>query len=96
MKRISRREFSRLAIAGAAAAPLAGATLQEPEAQTVLAKPAATKPALTADEEKRVEEAVAEREKGMAEMRAHTLPYGLEPAFLFRVRTPARRAAAKE
>ena len=96
MKRISRREFSRLAIAGAAAAPLAGATLQKPEGQTLMAKPTAMKPSLTPDEEKKVEEAVAEREKGMAEMRAHTLPYGLEPAFLFRVRTPARRAAARE
>ncbi|MGH9713373.1 MAG: twin-arginine translocation signal domain-containing protein [Candidatus Acidiferrales bacterium] len=105
MKRISRREFHRLAavgaIAGAAAStPLAQGSLihsqppQLAQAQTTASKPP-VKLLLTADQEKKVQDAIAEREKDVATMRSRTLPYSLEPAFVFHVCAAARRSPAK-
>ena len=89
MKRISRREFNLLAVAGAAVvAPLsttyalASRVGQEPSAAD--AKPKA-RPALTAEQAKKVEEEIGKREEQMASIRGRTLPYGLEPAFVFHV-----------
>lgn len=105
MKRISRREFHRLAAAGAiagaaAATPLAQASLhnsqapQPPQAQTATATPP-VKLLLTAEQEKKVQDAIVEREKDVAIMRGRTLPYSLEPAFIFHVRAAARHLPAK-
>ena len=93
-KRITRREFHLLAAIGAVAVPLAGARLEGQKPQSVTEKPP-IKQLLTAEMEKKVNEAVVEREDEMARVHGHTLPYGLEPAFLFRARAPKRRASAK-
>lgn len=102
MKRITRREFHRLAaasaIVGAAAAtPLAQASPQSPVAsqtQTATPKPP-TKLLLTAEQEKKVQEKIAEREQDIAVLRNRTLPYNLEPAFVFHVRSAGRRPSAR-
>jgi len=102
MNRISRRQFHRLAaasaIAGAAAAtPLAQAsadTREAPQSQTAAPKPP-TKLLLTAEQEKKVQEAIAEREQDIAILRNRTLPYNLEPAFVFHVRSATRRPPGK-
>ena len=93
-KRITRREFQLLAALGVFAAPLAGANAEAQQPQPAAEKPP-VKPLLTAEMEKKVNEAVAKREEEMAEVHRHTLPYGLEPAFLFRARVPKRRASIK-
>jgi hypothetical protein len=93
MKRISRRDFHRLAVVGAVATPLAGipgaAFAQEQATEAKLG----AKPVLTPEQTKKVQEAVAKRDEQLAGMRGHTLPYGLEPAFIFRARAATRRAA---
>jgi hypothetical protein len=96
MKRISRREFHRLAAIGAISGALAHASPQPqaPQTQTAASKPP-TKILLTAEQEKKVAEKVAERDQDMAGLRSHSLPYTLEPAFVFRARVPQRRPAAK-
>jgi len=93
-KRITRREFHLIAAAGAVAAPLGSATLGAQQPQKTTENPP-TKPLITPELEKKVNEEIADREKEMARVHQHTLPYGLEPAFLFRARVPKRRAAAK-
>jgi hypothetical protein len=91
MTRISRREFTRLAALGAAVSPLAGiSAAREPQSQSPETNPA-PKQVLSAEQEGKVREAVAKRDEQLAGMRARTLPYGLEPAFVFSVRT-ARHA----
>ena len=102
MSRISRREFHRLAAVGAiagvaAATPLAQASAHSPEAppsQTATPKPP-TKLLLTSEQEKKVQEKIAEREQDIATLRNRTLPYNLEPAFVFHVRSAARRPPGK-
>jgi hypothetical protein len=102
MIRITRREFHRLAaasaIAGAAAAtPLAQASAhssEAPQSQTAAPKPP-TKLLLTAEQEKKVQEKIAEREQDIATLRNRTLPYNLEPAFVFHVRSVTRRPPGK-
>lgn len=95
MKRISRREFSILAVVGAAAAPLAGVSLQTPKPSADEPAVPAMKPALTEEQQKKLAEEVARRERDTAEMRGHTLPYGAEPAFVFRVRVAPRRPVGR-
>lgn len=100
MKRITRREFHHLAavgaISGAAAAamPLVNAAAALPQTQTAAAKPP-TKILLTPEQEKKVQEAMAKRDEDVAALRSRTLPYALEPAFIFHVRAAARRAPGK-
>jgi hypothetical protein len=102
MKPITRREFHRLAaasaIAGArATTPFVRAPAHSPEApqsQVAAPKPP-TKLLLTADQEKKVQEAIAEREKDIAILRSRALPYNLEPAFVFHVRSAARHPPLK-
>jgi hypothetical protein len=93
-KRITRREFHLLATVGAMAAPLAAASMPAQQPQSATEKPP-VKPLLTSEEEKKVNEVVAKREEEMAGVHRHTLPYGLEPAFVFRARATRRRAPAK-
>jgi predicted 2-oxoglutarate/Fe(II)-dependent dioxygenase YbiX len=91
MTRISRREFNRLAALGAAVSPLTGiSAAPEPQEQAPEARPNRRIP-VTAGQSKKVNEEIAKREEQLAGMRARTLPYGLEPAFVFSVRT-ARHA----
>jgi hypothetical protein len=102
MNGITRREFHRLAAAGAIAGAAATTPLAQtshplaeaPQTQTATPKPP-TKLLLTADQEKKVQEAIAEREKDIAALRSRTLPYNLEPAFVFRVRPAAHRPPVK-
>jgi len=94
MKRMSRRDFHRFAAVGAVVAPLAGISGQVlAQEQAVDNKPNA-KQVLTPEQAKKVQESVAKREEKLAVMRSHTLPYGLEPAFVFRVCTPRRVATS--
>ena len=89
MKRISRREFNLLAVAGAAvAAPLgtAGASPSRAGQEPTPDEKPKKKPALTTEQEKKVEEEVAKREEQLGAIRNRTLPYGLEPAFVFQVK----------
>jgi hypothetical protein len=95
MKQISRREFNRLAAVAMAAAPLAPMGGHEVASAPPAPPQATPKPVLTADQEKKVREAVAKRAEEVAPLRDHTLPYGLEPAFTFRARPTPRRPAAK-
>jgi hypothetical protein len=96
MKRISRREFHRLAAIGAVSGALAHSSPlpQSPQTQTVAPKPP-TKILLTAEQEKKVGEKVVERDQDMAGLRSRSLPYILEPAFVFRARMPQRRPQVK-
>lgn len=94
MKQISRRDFHRLAAAGAVSGALAHAAPRAPQTQTTTPKPP-TKVLLTAEQEKKVGEEIADRDKNMAGVRSRSLPYSLEPAFVFRARIPQRRSPAK-
>jgi hypothetical protein len=95
MKHISRREFSRLAVVGAAAAPLAGALFQASKASADEPAAPTMKPALTEEQQKKLGEEVARRERDRGELRGHTLPYGGEPAFVFHVRVAPRRSRGR-
>ena len=103
MKKINRREFAKLAggaaivplaalmpplVGGAAAEDAAPAPLQE---QSAPPKPDA-KPKLTPEQEEAVKKAVERRERQLATMRSHALPYDAEPAFVFSVRQHPRAA----
>ena len=94
MKQISRREFHRLAAVGAVTGALAHASLAAPQTQTAAPKPPA-KILLTPEQEKKVEEELADRDKNIAKLRSRNLPYSLEPAFVFRARIPQRRPTVK-
>jgi hypothetical protein len=85
-KKISRREFHRIAAAGAMVAPIAGLSQQKSEKPVVQAATPATV--------EKVQEAVAKQESEMRALRSHTLPYGLDPAFTFQARPRPRRAPA--
>lgn len=83
-KKISRREFHRLAAAGAVVAPIAGLAQEKTEKTAVQAsRPVAGE---------KVQEAAAKQEGEMKALRTHTLPYGLEPAFTFQAKPRPRRA----
>jgi len=89
MKRISRREFNLLAVAGAAvAAPLGtvGGSRSRAGQEPATDQKPRKKPPLTAEQAKKVEEDVAKREEQLGAIRSRTLPYGLEPAFVFQVK----------
>lgn len=83
-KKISRREFHRIAAAGAVVAPIAGLAQEKTDK-------AAAQAGGTAAGEK-VQQAVAKQEGEMKTLQSHTLPYGLEPAFTFQARPRPRRA----
>lgn len=95
MKQISRREFSRLAVVGAAMSPLAARLPAHQAAQGQSESKTPLKPVLTPEQAERVKEAWGKRDEQLKGLRGHTLPYGLEPAFIFRVRSAPRRGKAK-
>lgn len=102
MKRISRRQFAKLAGSAAAVAIPVGAgfslpdagrpegpPLQTPSTQQALnAPPPPPEPRvkLTPDQETRVKQAIERRDRQLAGFRARVLPYELEPAFVFQVK----------
>jgi hypothetical protein len=87
MKRISRRHFAKIAAATAAAAPV-GALLAAPQApaQTPAAPPE-PRVKLTPEQEPRVRQAVDRRDRQLGNFRSRALPYELEPAFVFKVKS---------
>ncbi|MGB0035614.1 MAG: hypothetical protein WBP79_09085 [Candidatus Acidiferrales bacterium] len=94
MKRIGRREFNRLAVAGAAIAPLAGLPTFQAALPQSESRPS-PKWALTPEQAEKVKEAWGKRNEQLKGLRDHTLQYGLEPAFIFRVRSVPRRGQLK-
>lgn len=93
-KRISRRQFGKIAGAaaiGAAVLPALGlpAPAQEP------APGAQPKLKLDEKQEAAVKQAIERRERQIAAMRSRALPYDLEPAFVFEVRRRPRAPAKK-
>ena len=101
---ISRREFGQIAVVGAAVAPLAAisarasATNSAPQAQAAATvnPPADLKPhpALTAEQAAKLDEALSRLAAQLGQLRKHTLPYGAEPAFVFRAEMPRHPPAA--
>ena len=100
MKRLSRRQFAKLAgsaavvsgtwvAAGAKPGASKDAPLQAPQQQPAPnAPPAAeTRVKLTPDQETRVKQALERRDRQLASFRARVLPYELEPAFVFKVKS---------
>ena len=83
---ISRREFHRIAAAGAMVAPFAGLAQEKTEKSPVQSA--------TPGVGEKVQEAVAKQDGEMKGLRSHTLPYGLEPAFTFQARPRPRRATS--
>lgn len=87
---MNRREFAKMAgvaallapqaVSGQAAAPQAA-----PKAETPV------KYGMSKEQEERVRQAVERRERQMAPLRSRTLPYELEPAFVFRVKSSGGR-----
>ena len=86
-KQLSRREFHLLAAVGAVTAPIVGLVQEKTENA-----PAQSGPIPAAQ---KVQEAVAKQEAGMKTLRSRTLPYGLEPAFIFQAKPRPRRAPAE-
>jgi hypothetical protein len=101
MKRINRRDFAKLALVSAAvplvppSAIVPGEPRDLPSRQKQSDGTApATKAALTPEQSAKLIEAVAKREEQLAPMRARTLSYAAEPAFVFHVRTAAPKPTA--
>ena len=102
MKKLSRRQFSKLASAAALAIPVAasanplGAVFRPPSSpQQPATPPQASKLNLTLEQEEAVRRAVERRDRQLAGLRSRTLPYALEPAFVFAVRPRPRPGRTK-
>ena len=108
MKKLSRRQFNKLASAAALAIPVAasanplGAVFRPPASpqqptspQQPATPPPASKLNLTPDQEEAVRRAVERRDRQLAGLRSRTLPYALEPAFVFAVRPRPRPGRTK-
>lgn len=99
MTRIHRREFAKRVAAVAVITPLTWtshrASVQTPEAP----KTEQPKLKLTAKQDEDVKKAIAHRNEQIASMRGRTLPYDLEPAFVFsawmRPRPPGKPGSAR-
>lgn len=105
---LSRRDFGRITIAGAAALPLAGlssieaaretATAAHIQAQATAGDPPKPdlKPhaALTPDQAAKLDESLTKLAGQLAQMRKHPLPYIAEPAFTFHAELPHRAPPA--
>jgi len=99
MKKLSRRQFAQLAGAAALATPFApaaaahvGAGFSRPSADQQSGATSSPEPKLklTPDQEERVRQAVERRDRQLNALRSRTLPYSLEPAFVFAVRQRPR------
>lgn len=90
MKRISRRQFAKLA-GGAALVPAAAVAIIAPDAspqapQQTPAPPPEPRVKLTPEQEPRVKQSVERRDRQLASFRDRVLPYDLEPAFVFQAK----------
>lgn len=96
MKKLSRRQFTQLTGAAALAIPIAApvaACIGLPETQQApAAAPPEVKPKLTPEQEEAVKRAVERRDRQLTGLRSRSLPYSLEPAFVFAVRQRPRSA----
>ncbi len=101
MKRVSRRQFAKLAGGAALALPLVPA-LSWPQEAAKKPEPAAPpvqqpaeapkpepKPKLTPKQEEVVQKAIERRDRQLTGLRSRTLSYDAEPTFVFQVRLPA-------
>lgn len=104
MRRVSRRQFTRMMGGAAVAMPIAAAFLPGVGATpanvatgfnppSAAQQPDQPKPEsklkLTKEQEERVKQAVERRERQIAAIRTHPLGYDAEPAFVFQVRRTA-------
>ncbi len=102
MRRISRREFTKLAGGAALAVPLAASLAWPQETKPTPAKPPETpqpptapakpeaKLKLATEQEEAVKQAVERRDRQLAGLRSRVLAYDAEPAFVFQVRQRPR------
>ncbi len=96
MKRLGRRQFTKIVGAAALASPLAPALVwpQEQKKSGAPAEPPAPSGQaplkLSHEQEEAVKKAVERRERQLGALRSRTLPYDLEPAFVFQVRQRPR------
>lgn len=84
---MKRREFAKRAAAAAVVAPAAWRELAQ-QAETPKSEP---KLKLSPKQEEDVKKATDRREGQLAAMRSRSLPYDLEPAFVFSARPRGRR-----
>ena len=84
---MKRREFAKKAVATAVVAPVAWRQIAQQE-EKPKQEP---KLKLSSKQEEDVKKATDRREEQLAAMRSRTLPYDLEPAFLFAARPKGRR-----
>lgn len=103
-KRISRRQFGKLAGGAALAGSLAPVIAVHPalgadvacgfnRAQQAPEQPSGPKLKLSAKQEEQLKQAIERRDRQLARLRDRALPYDLEPAFVFRVREKSRPRA---
>jgi len=93
---MKRREFAKRAAAAAVVAPLAWPARGKPVAWRGLAQQSETPKAtpkltLSPKQEEDVKKATDRREDQLSAMRSRTLPYDLEPAFVFAARPKTRK-----
>ena len=84
---MKRREFAKRAAAAAVVAPVAWRGFAQ-QSETPKAAPKLT---LSPKQEEDVKKATDRREEQLATMRSRTLPYDLEPAFVFAARPKTRK-----
>ena len=84
---MKRREFAKRAAAAAVVAPVVWRGLPQ-QSETPKAAP---KLALSPKQEEDVKKATDRREDQLSTMRSRTLPYDLEPAFVFAARPKTRK-----
>ena len=84
---MKRREFTKKAVATAVVAPVAWRQIAQQE-ERPKQEP---KLKLSPKQEEDVKKATDRREEQLAAMRSRTLPYDLEPAFVFAARSKGRR-----
>ena len=84
---MKRREFAKKAVATAVVAPVAWRQIAQQE-EKPKQEP---KPKLSPKQEEDVKKATDRRDEQLSAMRSRTLPYDLEPAFVFAARPKGRR-----
>jgi hypothetical protein len=103
MKRpISRRQFAKAAGAAAVLVPAAWSAAvvagQSAPQQPAAPQEAEAKPryGMSKEQEERVKQAIERRERQAANFRARALPYALEPAFVFKVRSKEAKTSGRQ
>jgi hypothetical protein len=86
-----------VAVLAPAAWSAAAVAAQTPAQQSAPEEPPKPKYGMTKEQEKLVQDAIARRERQAANFRARALPYALEPAFVFKVRSKdVRKSRSQE